>query len=640
MANRVHTPGEGAVEQMIYRYPEAQYKQYLTTGTCLVAFGAIMLILFSIKIFIRQPVIHYLLFITGFLSIFPTGLTQFIRGFKHREIGYELDYSGFNIVHPEGIKTNVRWDDIKGIDESPTSIKFMTPRGQEEIYKNLEKFEEFYEVFKKYTKRELKKTAEGPRATPVSPKPSLKEQKVAENLSPPQKEGKSPAEKEGTPAKKGDEARDRMLKEIFAAPSTAERAAEKESRPQNGKPADSTRETGKTAAAPREPVKTEIASPAGFKWEEPKGESGAKAFEAVFGEVESPVQEGDLPAPDLRGADVPSLNKTAAASETGKIQPPQGGFDPVFEDFLPSMPVEKEEKSSFATAQLSIKPDPVERGSTGAPPVSPLDTIKKEKAAFSITPPSAAIPEKEERLSLGDLLGAPERYRDAFPESENPRISLNSKLPEVIPLLPERSPSPKAIPLPTKEQASRRSDGARSSIPTPHDLMSSLKLIKDGLVPFPEAGAFIPPPSPPYSRKSAPKEEHQETSFTLSLSAAHSHRQNEPKHPASEVITHVPGMNTKAQTINPAARREDEPLKTRQIGRREETPYPAKKPAEREDDRRTPANAPATKEIAPADREKVRTQSGSKATPAGNAEPATVETMMNDFVLRLRLLSR
>ncbi|MHC9543600.1 MAG: hypothetical protein AB9903_29160 [Vulcanimicrobiota bacterium] len=730
MVNEARRRGEGAFEQMIYRYPEAQYKQYLTTGTCLVAFGVIMLILFSVKLFIRQPVIHYLLFIIGFLSIFPTGLTQFIRGFKHREIGYELDYSGFNIVHPEGIKTNVRWDDIKGIDETSTSIKFMTPRGQEEIYKNLEKFEEFYEIFKKYTKRDLKKTADSPRATPVSPKSSLKETKAAEGSSPPQKESKSPAEKESTPTKKGDDARDRMLKEIFASPSAAERTAGKESRPENRKPADSPRETGKTAAVQKETVKPEIAKtaatqketvkpeiaktaatqketvkpeiaktaatqketvkpeiaktaatqketvkpeilkPDGLKWDAQKAistpssseksapstaESGAKDFEFAFGEVETSIPGGDLPDPGLRGTEAPSLNRTAPASKTEIIPPPQGGFELVFNDFTPSLPFEKEEKNTFATTQLSIKPKSDERESATAPIVPPLDTTEKEKAALSITPPPAVLPAvlpavppaahpaKEERLSLGDLLGAPQSYRDAFPNQEKPPLSEHAQLPKVIQLLPERSPSPKVIPLPPKDQASSRSDGPKSSIPNPQDLMSSLKRIKEGLVPLPEAGAFIPPPAPPYSsRKSPPKEEHQETSFTLSLSATHSHRQSESKHTTSEEKTHTPGLNASEQAIKPPAGREDAPLRTQQTDRREETPHPVKKPAEREADRRSPADTgtPATREIVAANREQARAQSGIKAIPARNAEPATVETMMNDFVERLRALSQ
>ncbi|MGV8124390.1 MAG: hypothetical protein AB2L14_31980 [Candidatus Xenobiia bacterium LiM19] len=662
------------------------------------AFGVIMLILFSVKLFIRQPVIHYLLFIIGFLSIFPTGLTQFIRGFKHREIGYELDYSGFNIVHPEGIKTNVRWDDIKGIDETPASIKFMTPRGQEEIYKNLEKFEEFYEIFKKYTKRDLKKTADSPRATPVSPKSSLKESKAAEDSSPPQKESKSPAEKESTPTKKGDDARDRMLKEIFASPSAADRAAGKESRPENGKPSDSPRETGKTAAAQKETVKPESAKTAAaqketvkpesaktaaLKWEAPKAistpssseksapstaESGAKDFEFAFGDVETSVPGGDLPDPGLRGTEVPSLMKTAPASKTEIIPPQQGGSEIVFEGFTPLLHVEKEEKNAFATAQLNIKPKSDGRDSTTAPIVPPPDTTEKEKAALSITPlPAvhpAVLPEKEERLSLGDLLGAPQSYRDAFPNQEKPPLSEHSPLPKVIPLLPERSLSPKVIPLPPKDPASSRSDspksnspksdGSKSNIPNPQDLMSSLKRIKEGLVPLPEAGAFIPPPAPPYSsRKSPPKEEHQETSFTLSLSATHSHRQSESKHTTPErhttpeEKTHTPELNASAQSIKPADGREDAPLRTQQIDRREETPYPVKKPAEREADHRSPAHTispahtstPATREIVAAHREKAQAQSGIKAKPAGNTEPATVETMMNDFVERLRALS-
>jgi hypothetical protein len=731
---------------MIFRYPEAQYKQYLTTGTCLVAFGVIMLILFSVKLFVKAPVVHYLLFIIGFLAIFPTGLTQFIRGFKHREIGYELDYSGFNIVHPEGIKTNVRWDDIKGIDETAVSIKFMTPRGQEEIYRNLENFEEFYEIFKKYTRRDLKKGAEGPRGTPVSPKPPAKDTKDAkagEGAAAAQKESPAGPEKEGISAKKGDEARDRMLKEIFSSPAAKESADSRNGKSDGKKPAEPLQDRGKPEAvksaapakdavkpgtmAPRESVKpaaimkdtarpdtsvpresvkpapavkdtarlgaatakdgikqavdgfeekkTASSAPSSEKTAVSAADSGARGFELVFGDVQSSASEGDLPDLGLPDSEPLSVGETVSEAGADVLEIPQGGFEFVFDDFAPSLPAEKEERTEFATTQLAG------RQKTGAQPAAPPPAVK-EKAALHHT----QTPAEDERETPGDLLGKPQSFSEPYLHKESSPLpdiirpeqpqkaghdhSAQSRaaqheppsLPKVIPLITVKSEPQKTISLPPKEQASGKAEVSKGSIPTPQDLMSSLKRIKEGKIPEPEKGAFIPPPAPPIApRKQAPQEEVSDTPLTLSLSTSHSHRQAiarrleleekahapaaaerqaKPAHgPDTQTARPSPGVEMATQELRPQTAARVVPPVQKTAGAGTERPPEAAMPYERGGETRRLTNAPLTREMMPAGVEKAAPKSDRRAARGGSAGPATVETMMSTFVERLRELS-
>jgi len=210
---------------MIFRYSEKQYKQYVTIGFVLVGAGLVIFILFSLNVFIRIPPLHYGLALLGLFSIFGGGTPHIIRGYKYRSIGYELDHAGFKIVHPTGIKTTIRWQDIKGVEEKARSIIFMTPRGQEEIYRNLTDFEDFYVLFMRFAKRQAPgkgKSPESPAPSPLSPskktlpgkvearQQGVEKSTIEEPPHPEKKLEKTEPKKESTPEKN-----DYLLDEIF-----------------------------------------------------------------------------------------------------------------------------------------------------------------------------------------------------------------------------------------------------------------------------------------------------------------------------------------------------------------------------------------------------------------------------------------
>jgi len=470
------------------------------------------------------------------------------------------------------------------------------------------------------------------------------------------------------------------------------------------------KDTGKTGAvAGKEGIKQADAGFEGKKTAPPSekpavnaADSGTTGFELVFGDVKSPASEGDLP--DLGLPDSEPLSAGAALSSAGAdvLEIPQGGFEFVFDDFAPSLPAEKEERTEFATTQLAGRQKTGERdygkpstaqGTASKDRIAPATPPEvKEKGAplpaakEKAAPPRAETPAEDERGTLGDLLGKPQSYSEPYLRKESsplpetirpeqpqkaghdhsapPRAAQHEppSLPKVIPLITGKSEPQKTLSLQPNEQSPGKAEGIRSSIPTPHDLMSSLKRIKEGMIPAPEKGAFIPPPAPPIApRKSAPSEEVTDTPLTLSLSTSHSHRQaiarrleleekaqaaaERQEKPANgpamqaQTVRPSPGAEMKAQEIRPQTAERVVPPVLKTADLRAERPPEAATPYERGGETRQLTNAPLTREIMPAGAEKAAPKNDRRAAQARSAGPATVETMMSCFVERLRELS-
>jgi hypothetical protein len=171
---------------MSFRYPQAVYRSYIQSGFGSIGGGIVLLILLSLRLCELLPPLHYGLVFLGLCLIFGIGVPRVIQGYKHYSIGYELDSSGFRIVHPHGIKTTIKWDTITNIRKTASSLRFITPRGQVEIYRNLDNFAEFYETFLRYAeKRIIEDQKKG-----ITPKPETVHA--------------APASPEAAPAVKGD----------------------------------------------------------------------------------------------------------------------------------------------------------------------------------------------------------------------------------------------------------------------------------------------------------------------------------------------------------------------------------------------------------------------------------------------------
>ncbi|MDQ7822593.1 MAG: hypothetical protein RDV48_07325 [Candidatus Eremiobacteraeota bacterium] len=341
---------------MAYRYSESQYKRIVITGFVFLTTGTLALILFSLNILKQSPALHLLLMALGIFFIFALGVPRVIQGFKQRLISYEIDHGGFRIVHPQGIKTTIKWEDITGFNETRHSIKIITIRGQEEIFKNLEEYPEFYETFQRFSKRLVQKegSQEGGKApeeekssakSPPAPRQPVKPQ----GWKPPQRKEEAPAAPPPKPAPKPPPELPKV--------STAQRSSQsliEELVPQ--KPA--------KASAPR-PV-APLADDKGrgdFEFSDFLGKGGTQA----------PVRENF---------------ETARIPQSGASQTPSPG-DFGFSDFLG-------------------------KGGTQAPPAGALETTKIRQ-----TKPQAPPPEPPQRENLGDLMQPPASYREIFEKSSH-----------------------------------------------------------------------------------------------------------------------------------------------------------------------------------------------------------------------------